>query len=91
MKPKQIILTVTNDLSYDQRMQRISTTLVKIGYDVLLVGRKRSLSIPLKTMPFEQKRLRCWFNKGKLFYIEYNIRLFFDSAIMVEEPRLGPR
>jgi glycosyltransferase involved in cell wall biosynthesis len=26
-------------------------------------------------MPFEQFRLKCWFNKGKLFYIEFQIRL----------------
>ena len=27
--------------------------------------------------PYQQKRLKCFFSKGKLFYIEYNIRLFF--------------
>ena len=74
---KHIFFTVTNDLSYDQRMQRICTSLAENGYAVTLVGRRRSFSLPLTTKKFNQKRLRCWFNKGKLFYGEYNLRLFF--------------
>ena len=27
---------------------------------------------------FNQQRISCWFNKGKLFYAEYNLRLFFS-------------
>ena len=72
-----IILTVTTDLSYDQRMIRICTSLVNAGYDLLLVGRKLKASIPLTNQPFKQKRISCFFEKGKLFYAEYNIRLFF--------------
>lgn len=72
-----IIFTVTTDLSYDQRMIRICTSLCQAGYDVLLVGRKLRSSIPLTDQPFRQKRISCLFEKGKLFYAEYNIRLFF--------------
>lgn len=74
---KRIYCTVTNDLTYDQRMIRICTSLQKAGYAVCLVGRQRKSSKPLLEQPFEQKRLKCWFNKGKWFYLEYNIRLFF--------------
>lgn len=74
---KKIICTVTNDLTYDQRMIRICTSLTKAGYDVMLVGRIRENSQPLRPQPFRQKRLRCFFDKGKLFYLEYNLRLFF--------------
>jgi len=76
-KNTQIILTVTNDLNYDQRMIRICTSLSNAGYNVLLVGRIRSFSKPLVSRPFDQLRLNCFFNQGKLFYIEYNIRLLF--------------
>lgn len=72
---KKLYFTVTNDLSYDQRMQRICTTLAENGYVVTLVGRKLSTSIPLTKEKYKQKRIRCWFNKGKLFYFEYNLRL----------------
>jgi len=73
----KIIFTVTNDLSYDQRMIRICSTLANNGYEVLLVGRTKPNAIPLKTQPFQQHRFNLWFNQGKLFYLAYNIRLFF--------------
>jgi len=71
----RIICTVTNDLTYDQRMIRICSSLAKAGYSVLLVGRKKTDTVPLQTQPFQQKRLPCFFQKGKLFYLEYNLRL----------------
>ncbi len=71
----RILLTVTNDLTYDQRMQRICTSLQKAGYEAVLIGRKLPTSKPLAKFPFTQKRLKCIFNKGFLFYTEYNIRL----------------
>jgi glycosyltransferase involved in cell wall biosynthesis len=72
----QLVFTVTNDLVYDQRMQRICSSLAIKGFDVLLVGRSLKKSEALSKMPFAQKRLFCFFEKGKLFYIEYNVRLF---------------
>lgn len=74
---KRIVCTVTNDLTYDQRMIRICTSLQNNGYAVTLVGRRLHNSVPLKKQPFEQKRFRLLFSKGALFYAEYNIRLFF--------------
>ena len=74
---RRIICTVTNDLNFDQRMIRICTSLSAFGYDVLLVGRQLAHSPSIKKQPFRQKRFRLFFNQGKLFYIEYNIRLFF--------------
>lgn len=74
---KRIIFTVTNDLSYDQRMIRICNSLVRQGYEIMLVGRKMNTSIGLAPRDFQQKRLYCFFQQGKAFYIEFNIRLFF--------------
>lgn len=73
----KIIFTVTNDLSYDQRMQRIAGTLAGAGYEVVLTGRKLKESIPIKPEAYAQVRLDCFFSKGFLFYSEYNLRLFF--------------
>ncbi|HEY0040250.1 MAG TPA: glycosyltransferase [Flavisolibacter sp.] len=74
---KHIYFTVTNDLTYDQRMHRICTSLSEAGFGVTLVGRKLKSSLPFQSRPYQQKRLSCFFTKGFLFYAEYNLRLFF--------------
>ncbi len=74
--PYKIAISVTNDLNQDQRMHRICNSLHSNGYDVILIGRERNSSQELLHQGFNQKRLKCWFDKGALFYLEYNIRLF---------------
>lgn len=73
----RICFTVTNDLNFDQRMIRICTSLARNGYIVTLIGRLKKNSPDLVQQAFSQKRLYCFFQKGKWFYMEYNIRLFF--------------
>ena len=72
----RLLFAVTTDLCYDQRMQRICATLARAGYAVTLVGWQRPGSPPLTPQPYQQARLSGWFQKGKLFYLEYNLRLF---------------
>ena len=74
---KRLLFTVTNDLRYDQRMDRICTSLAEQGYAVTLIGRIRKQSPPLSPRKYQQKRLFCFFEKGPFFYAEYNLRLFF--------------
>ncbi|MBK9492170.1 MAG: glycosyltransferase, partial [Haliscomenobacter sp.] len=73
----RLVFTVTNDLRYDQRMMRICGSLSVAGHQVTLVGRLRRKSPSLPETSYQQVRLRCWFDRGKLFYLEYNLRLFF--------------
>lgn len=73
---KKIIFTVTNDLTYDRRMQRICRTLANAGFDVMLIGRELASSIPLSEEPYRQHRIKCLHKKGKAFYLEYNYRLY---------------
>lgn len=58
-------------------MIRICTSLAEAGFEVELVGRVKRKTVPLVERPFKQKRLKCFFYDGKLFYLEYNIRLFY--------------
>lgn len=76
MVTKRIIFVANSDLSHDQRMQRICRSLHAAGYAVLLLGRAFQNSSPLTSEPYEQERINLWFQKGKLSYLELNIRFF---------------
>ena len=75
--PKKICFAVTNDLSMDQRMHRICSSLVEAGAEVMIVGRKFKNSLPTLSGNYKTVRLSCFFNRGPLFYAEIQIRLFF--------------
>lgn len=73
---KRVIVSVTNNLVTDQRVERVCQSLHKWGFDVLLVGRAWP-RIPMPPRDYSCKRLKHLFNRKFLFYAEYNIRLFF--------------
>jgi glycosyltransferase involved in cell wall biosynthesis len=74
---KKIIVSVTTDLVTDQRVHKVCNSLHSAGYDVLLVGRKKKDSLLLNDRPYKAYRFNLFFEKGFLFYMSYNIRLFF--------------
>jgi glycosyltransferase involved in cell wall biosynthesis len=77
LKIKTAIVTVSNDLATDNRVNRTCNVLKESGYTVVLVGRKRKNSIPLKSQNHQCVRLNLLFDKGPFFYAELNVRLFF--------------
>lgn len=74
--PKTIVCTITNDISYDQRMKRICTSLSNAGYNVILIGLERTKSLPLEKQPYQQIRIKGIPEQGKMMYFLYWIKLF---------------
>jgi glycosyltransferase involved in cell wall biosynthesis len=81
---KKIIISVSNDLTTDQRVEKISNTLISNNYELLLIGRKLKSSIPI-SRKYEVRRIKLLFNKGFLFYAEFNIRLFFKLLFLKKD------
>ncbi len=59
-------------------MLRTAETLTDCGYSVVLVGRQLPGSMLIPSWPFEAVRMRLLFLKGPLFYLFFNLRLFFQ-------------
>jgi glycosyltransferase involved in cell wall biosynthesis len=77
LKRPKIKVLVSNDLSTDQRVHKVCTYLASQGYEVELIGRKRSNSLKLQSRPYACKRFTLPFTTGPLFYASLNIRFFF--------------
>lgn len=74
---KRALVSVVNDLVSDQRVDKTCTILLNLDYEVVLVGRKKKNSPPLPERSYKMSRMKLLFEKGPLFYAEFNIRLFF--------------
>lgn len=75
-KRKSIIVSVTNDLSTDQRVKKVCAYLHERNYNIILCGRLLKDSKPINDRPYKIKRFKLLFNNGPLFYANYNFRLF---------------
>ncbi|MBK9272102.1 MAG: glycosyltransferase [Saprospiraceae bacterium] len=78
MKTKLIYLITTSDWSYDQRLQRISESLQNAGYAIVPISRlkhKKQILSP------NHRTISPLFERTLLFYLEYNIRLFYILLI----------
>jgi glycosyltransferase involved in cell wall biosynthesis len=74
---KRACVSVTNDLATDQRVLKVCDFLTRLGYTVTMVGVKKTKSLPILHIKVKTFRFAMWFEKGFMFYAEYNIKLFF--------------
>ncbi|HZK60850.1 MAG TPA: glycosyltransferase [Anaerovoracaceae bacterium] len=74
---RKVVFSVTNSISYDQRVMKIAETVSNLGCEITVVGRKSGNCDDSDKIPFRTKRFRMLFKRGFLFYKFFNIRLFF--------------
>ncbi len=67
--PFRVLLCMTSNIDYDQRMQRIAATLSQT-YVISIYNRKGN-----SHSNYEIFEAKCFFNDGILFYLEFNLRL----------------
>jgi glycosyltransferase involved in cell wall biosynthesis len=72
-----VILSVTNDLVTDRRVDKVIQTLLRIGFLPVLIGRKLNNSKNINRRNYQTIRMNLFFTKGAKFYAEYNLHLFF--------------
>jgi glycosyltransferase involved in cell wall biosynthesis len=74
---KKIIVSVISDIVTDQRVQKECNTLYKMGYNILVIGRKSNTTFLLKELPYKIIRFSNPFRRGPFVYFVFNIQLFF--------------
>lgn len=70
-------MSVINDLATDQRVLRTCSVLKEHGFEVILFGRELKNSPSVSHLPYKTHRVKMMFTKGPLFYLFFNIRLYF--------------
>ena len=73
---KKVSLSVINDLVTDNRVHKVAVSLQKMGFEPVLIGRLLPESHDVNR-DYLTHRMKLLFLKGGMFYIEYNLRLFF--------------
>ncbi len=62
---------------FDQRMIKIGNSLQNNGFEVIMIGRQNKYFNTNHAFNFKTIHLPMLFKSGKLFYIEFSIRVFF--------------
>jgi glycosyltransferase involved in cell wall biosynthesis len=74
MVSQKIIIAANTDYRFDQRLQRIYSSLSEAGYTVDLLGRQFENTPEIHA---GARHLPLWVRKGKAAYLELNIRFLF--------------
>lgn len=76
-KPKhRVAMGVISDLVTDQRVAKMARMLHSMDFQVEVIGRQRSLSLPLPPALYPQQRLAMRFQSGPVMYAEFQWKLY---------------
>ena len=72
---RKIFISTTNDITTDNRVNKVAVLLQDLGFEVTWIGRELPTSKEL-SRSYGTDRMKLWFTKGGLFYAEFQLRLF---------------
>jgi glycosyltransferase involved in cell wall biosynthesis len=81
IKKIRAVFSVTNCICHDQRVMKIAGIVSAQGCDVTIIGRRSGDCCNSDSVPFNTIRFGMIFKKSFLFYMFFNIRLFFSLLI----------
>lgn len=73
----RVAVSVTSCIYHDQRVLKIAGIIRSLDCDILLIGRNSDNYLVPPSFPFRIRRFNMVFTRGFLFYIFFNLRLFF--------------
>ncbi|MDR2122570.1 MAG: glycosyltransferase [Flavobacteriaceae bacterium] len=75
VKKKKILVSVINNISTDQRVEKVCNTLRRNGYEISLIGTNLN-GLPKLIRPYKTQRFSLLFHKGFGLFAEFNLKLF---------------
>jgi glycosyltransferase involved in cell wall biosynthesis len=72
---KKVLVSVINNISTDQRVEKVCNSLFKNGYEILIIGTNLNGMPPLNR-PYSTQRFKLKFQKKILLFAEFNCKLF---------------
>ncbi|CVK15713.1 Glycosyltransferase involved in cell wall bisynthesis [Apibacter mensalis] len=72
---KKVLVSVINNISTDQRVEKVCNSLFKNGYEILIIGTNYNGMPPLNR-PYFTQRFKLIFQKKFLLFAEFNCKLF---------------
>ena len=66
---RKIFISTSNDISTDNRVNKVAVLLEDLGYEVEWIGREMKDSVALHHS-YRARRMKLWNSKGGLFFIK---------------------
>ncbi|WP_295812767.1 glycosyltransferase [uncultured Apibacter sp.] len=76
IKKKKVLVSVINNISTDQRVEKVCNSLFKKGYEIFIIG-TNLYGLPTLKRPYPTHRFNLVFQKKFLLFSEFNLKLFW--------------
>lgn len=81
---KKVLVSVINNLSTDQRVEKVCATLAKEGYEISVIG-TNLYGLPELKRPYQTERFALSFQKSFLLFAEFNLKLLFKLLFKADK------